>query len=445
MYAGNGWTSLLRLMRSVGSAGATRMLTLILIIISIILSGFITAGCGGSGSSKGIPQIGFTSGRDPTGIDQKVLADCNKAANGRYKIEPIYNPPTVDAQREQIIRRLAGHDPALDILALDVIWTAEFSEAGWIFDLSKQMEPVKDRYVPAALATTKWKGKYWAVPVGTNVAVLYYRTDLIKTPPKTWEDLVSQSKKAMKENPGMAGFLWQANQYEGLTVDAMEFIYSAKGGVLNEDGTKSILADGDGGTKAFSFMHQLFAEGVTPKQVLTFQEEESRQMFQQGKAVFLRNWPYVYSLANGGDSKIKGKFDVVPLPGFKDGQTAGVLGGVNYAISRYSDHPKLAWEALQCLGSEEHDKFKMIGKGELSAAEATYKDPEVISKIPFTKVARLALDSAYSRPATPYYNDVTYAINRNANNVAAGRLSPEDGVKNANHAIQLAIDGKGEI
>lgn len=418
----------------------------LLIVAILLFSGAVAAGCGSRAQgAEAVPQIGFTIGRDPTRIGEKVIENCNQAANGRYRIEPIYNPPTVDGQREQLIRRLAGKDPALDILGLDVIWTAEFSEANWIYDLTDQVKPMADQFVPAALNTVKWKGKYWAVPVGTNVAVLYYRTDLIKQPPETWEELVQQAKAVQQAHPDMAGLLWQANQYEGLTVDAMEFIYAAKGKVLNEDGTKSLLADGDGATFAFSFMRKLFTDGVSPQQVLTFQEEESRQMFQQGKAVFLRNWPYVYSLANGPDSKIKGKFDVVPLPGFAGRQTAGVLGGVNYAISRFSDHPKLAWEALQCLASSEHDKLKMIAKGELSAREDTYTDPEVIAKIPFTKVARKALDTAYSRPATPYYNDLTYAINRNANNVAAGRLSPEAGVKHANTAIQLAIDGKGEI
>ena len=419
----------------------------ILLLISVVAgSSLIATGCGGSAKgAEGVPQIGFTVGRDPTRIGERVIAECNRQAHGRYRIEAIYNPPTVDGQREQLIRRLAGKDPSLDVLGLDVIWTAEFSEANWIYDLTDQIEPIKDQFVPATLESVKWKNKYWALPVGTNVAVLYYRTDIIKTPPKTWEELVQQARSAMKEHPEMAGFLWQANQYEGLTVDAMEFIYAANGKVLNEDGTKSLLADGDGATHAFSFMHQLFADGISPQQVLTFQEEESRQMFGQGKAVFLRNWPYVYSLANGPDSKVKGKFAVAPLPGFKGRSTAGVIGGVNYAISRFSDHPKLAWEALQCLGSAEHDKLKMIEKGELSAREDTYLDPEVIARIPFTKTAREALNTAYSRPATPYYNDVTYAINRNANNVAAGRLSPAEGVRKANAAIQLAIDGKGEI
>jgi multiple sugar transport system substrate-binding protein len=413
--------------------------------LAVVMSA-LAAGCGSSASgAEGVPQIGFTTGRDPTGINEQVIANCNKQANGRYRIEAIYNPPTVDAQREQLIRRLAGKDPSLDVLAIDVIWTAEFSEARWIFDLTDQIAPVKNTFVPAALQTAEWKGKYWAVPVGTNVAVLYYRTDLVKEPPTTWEEMVRMAKEVQRSNPGMAGFLWQANQYEGLTVDAMEFIYAANGKVLSDDGTKSLLADGDGAVHAFTFMRSLFADGVSPRQVLTFQEEESRQMFQQGKAVFLRNWPYVYSLASGPDSKIKGKFDVVPLPAFDGRQTAGVLGGVNYAISRFSDHPKLAWEALQCLSSPEHNKLKMIAKGELSALEATYKDPEVIAKIPFTKVARTALDSAYARPATPYYNDLTTAINRNANNVAAGRLSPEEGVRKAHRSIQLAIDGKGEI
>src|SRR5205814_711445 len=114
------------------------------------------------------------------------------------------------------------------------------------------------KYVPASLNTVFYKNKYWAVPVGTNVAVLYYRSDIIKTPPATWEELVKQAKDAMKSHPGMDGFLWQANQYEGLTVDAMEYIYQAKGSVLSDDGKTATLDKGPGGLEASTFMHDLF-------------------------------------------------------------------------------------------------------------------------------------------------------------------------------------------
>jgi len=192
-------------------------------------------------------------------------------------------------------------------------------------------------------------------------------------------------------------------------------------------------------------MRSLVKDGISPPETLTFTEEESRQSFQQGKAPFLRNWPYVFPLANAGDSKIKGKFAATTLPTFAGHKPAAVLGGVNYGISRYSDNPRYAWEAAQCIGSAENDKIKMIKKGELSARNITYTDPEVIAKVPFTKLAQEALQNSYSRPVTPHYNDVSYAINHVAHEVTAGDITPEEGVKKLQKSVQLAIDGKGEI
>lgn len=416
----------------------------------LVACALIATGCGGSaeagqGDQKGI-ELGFTTGRDPSGFLDKLVAKCNSSNGGKWHIKQIPLPPTVDGKREQIIRRLAAKDPSLDLLSLDVIWTAEFSDAGWLLDLSKRLEPVKGNYIPAAIDTVYYKDKYWAVPVNTQVAMLYYRTDLVKQPPKTWEDLLKQSKQLMAKHPGMAGFLWQANQYEGLTVDAMEFILAANGHVLSEDGKTAEVDKGDGAKHAFEFMRELFESGVTPKTVSTFQEEESRQMFQQGKAIFLRNWPYVFSLANtAADSKIKGKFDVVPLPAFEGRSSAGVLGGENYGISAFSDAPEETWQAMECLTSDEALTDRLLIKGDTPALESVFKDPAVVAKVPWMPTMREALNNAYPRPTTPYYNDVTVPIARVAHEVAVGHISADDAVKQLDRSVQLAVRGEGEI
>lgn len=434
---------------SSSSSDATHhaLLANVALLVLLLAAGLIAAGCGDSAAAAEGEEvvIGLTTGHDPTGFMVKVIEACNKGAEGKWRIKQITTPPSADAQREQIIRRLAGKDSAMDIMSLDVVWTAEFADAGWLVDLSKRVEPDKKIWVPASLNTVYYKGKYWAVSVGTNVAVLFYRTDIIKTPPKTWEEMATMAKAAQKQHPGIGGFLWQATPYEGLTVDAMEFIYAAKGGVLSENGKESIIDKGDGTLYAFKFMRDLFKDGVTPKAVTTYREEESRQAFQQGKGVFLRNWSYVWALANGDDSKVAGKFDVVPLPSFKGRQAAGVLGGLNYGISRYSKHPELAYDAIKCIASPENSRQKLLIKGDLPAMEAPYVDAEVKKAFPFIGTMRTALNTAYNRPVSPYYNDITYALSKTSNDVASGRLTPEAAVKKLDRSIQLAIDGNGEI
>lgn len=412
----------------------------------VLLSALVATGCGDDAEAgSGTKILHITSGRDPTGTFPRILRQCNESAGGKWKLEAVMVPPTVDAQREMFIRRLAGKDSTLDILGMDVIWTAEFSEAGWIWDLTDKIEPIKDQLVPAPLATVEYKGKYWAMPSNTNLAVLYYRKDIIKEPPTTWQQMAEMAKEAKKKHPDMAGFLWQANQYEGLTVDALEFIHSAGGKVLDESGKKSLLAEGDGTLKAFKFMRSLFETKVTPQSVGTFQEEESRQLFQSGKGIFLRNWPYVWPTSQKKGSPILGKVGVAELPAFEGGKQATVLGGLNWGISVYSKYPKEAWEAVQCVTSFEHQKLDTMKRLNLGVWEKLYTDPDVKKQIPFIGTLRAGLDNAHSRPTTPYYFDVTYAIAKYSHEVAVGTMDPETAVKRLDHDVQLAVEGKGEI
>lgn len=411
-----------------------------------VFAALVAVGCGGDASAESGPvQIGITANRDPTGTWDKIYAECNRKAKGRYVIEPVILPPSVDAQREQVIRRLAGRDESLDLLMLDVMWTGEFAEAKWILDLTERVEPMKGNFVPAAIDTARYADKYWGVPMYVETAMLYYRKDLVKKLPTSWEDMVRIANEVTKQHPDMAGFLWQANQYEGLTVDAMEFILAANGSVLNEDYTEATLDENDGATHAFTFMRKLIEDGTTPRSVTTFQEEESRQAFQQGKGVFLRNWPYVYSLAGQGDSKIKGKYETMPLPPFEGRRAASVLGGRNVAISRYSDGPEEAWDAIMCLSGEESARLRLLNKGDAPALDKLYGDRQLREKTPWLDTMRKSLDNAYNRPNSPYYNDVTIALQRTAHEVVSGKISPEEGVKKADRAIQLAVEGNGEI
>lgn len=412
----------------------------------MLFAALIATGCGGEAAAKsGVPVIGITSNRDQTGLFPKILAGCNRQAAGKWRLKEIVLPNPVDQQREQIIRRLAAKDPSMSIMGLDVIWTAEFSEAGWLYDLSNRVEPVKDTYIPNALSTAYYKGKYWGIPVGTNAALLYYRTDIVKSPPKTWQDLHKQAKELHKKHPEMAGYVWQANQYEGLTVDALEVMIAAGGQVLSEDGKKALLTKDDSTLNAFKYMRGLFEDGTTPMSVSTFQEEESRQLFQQGKAIFLRNWPYVWALAQGKDSKVKGKIGVVPLPAWEGRKPAAVLGGMNYGISRFTKHPEEAWEAIQCITSTDNARKLMITRGQMSARLDLYSDPVIMKELPFVDTLLEGLKTAHPRPVSPYYNDITVALNKTVHEVVAGHMTPEEGVKRAQEAIQLAIEGKGEI
>jgi multiple sugar transport system substrate-binding protein len=425
------------------------MLRLASVAAVLLLAALVAGGCGGGAddaNASGEAVIHWTTDRDPTGEVFKLIDDCNAEHEGKWRIEPVIMPPAVDAKREQIIRRLAAQDDGLDILSMDVVWTAEFSETGWIVDMTDRLKGKEADFIPSSIETVRYDGKLWAYPMGTNVALLFYRTDLVKTPPKTWEELVRVARQQQAKHPGMKGFIYQGQPYEGLTVDALEFITAAGGEALSKDGTKAMFAKGDATKFAFTFMRQLIEDGVSPRETVTFMEEESRQSFQNGDAVFLRNWPYVYPLANDkGSSKVAGKFDVAPLPSFDGRRSGGVLGGANLAISAFSKHPEQSWEAIECLAGPAAQKRRAITRGEMPTLDALYDDPEIRKAIPYLGTARTALDSAIPRPVTPYYNDLTREIYFISNKVVAGRISPEAAVKELQESAQLAVDGTPRI
>jgi multiple sugar transport system substrate-binding protein len=412
-----------------------------------VLAALVGAGCGSSADdANGAPVLGFMTWRDQTGFDDKQFRRCEKADGNAYRIEAIPMGPSVDAAREQLTRRLAAGDRTIDMINLDVIWTAEFADANWIMDLTDRVEPIADQYVPAALASTRYKGRYWAIPAGTNAALLYYRTDLVDHAPKTYEELAELAKQAQAKQPGIAGYVFQGAAYEGGTVDSLEFLGSAGANVLDEDGTKATVGDGDGAEFAYSWLQRLMDDKVAPKVVTTYQEEDARLAFQKGDAVFMRNWPYAWALMNEDDaSKVKGRFDIAPLPGFDGRGAASILGGQNWGIAATTDEPELAWKAITCLTSERVQREKAVVKGEMPTLQRLYTDPQMAKDVPFLDVLAKGLETGVNRPTTPYYNDLTIVLYKAYNDVLNGRISPSDAAKQVQRKVQAAVDGKAEI
>lgn len=415
----------------------------------VFLAALVAVGCGGSAedaSAGGIPTLGFMTWRDQTGFDDRNFRRCEKADGNEYRIEAVPMGPTTDAAREQLTRRLAAGDETIDLINLDVIWTAEFSDANWIMDLTARVEPIKDQYVPAALESTRYKDRYWAVPAGTNAALMYYRTDLVERAPKTYEELLESAKAAQAKQPGIAGFIFQGAAYEGGTVDALEFLGSAGVDILSEEGSESLVSEGDGAEHAFSWLRRLMEEKVAPKVVTTYMEEDARLAFQKGGAVFMRNWPYAWALMNQDEaSQVKGRFDIAPLPGFDGRSSASILGGQNYGIAATSDQPDLAWKAIMCLTGEAIQRTKAVEKGEMPTLRHLYDDPQMAKDVPFIDVLADGLEAGRNRPTTPYYNDVTIPIYKTYNDVLNGRMSAAEATKQLDRKVQAAVDGKAEI
>ena len=276
-------------------------------------------------------------------------------------------------------------------------------------------------------------GKLVALPYFTDAPALYYRKDLLDkyklTPPKTWKEMATDAKTVLdgEKNADLQGFVFQGNAYEGLTCNALEWVKSNGGGqIVEADGKISI-----NNPKAAEALDQVKAwvGTISPKGVLAYQEEESRGVWQLGKSVFMRNWPYAYALGNSADSKVKDMFDVVPLPAGDSGSSAATLGGWNIAVSKYSKHQDEAIKLALFLASKETQKANALENSHLPTVVSVYDDADVKAKQPVLVKWKDIFAQAVPRPSAPtkaQYNEVSNLFWTAVHDTISGNGSAKD-------------------
>ena len=382
---------------------------------------------GAAEGAKG--TVSWCIGKDTSGAFSEIIK-MSEAENPDVKVNLIELPESADEQRTQQIQRLRAKSPECDILGMDVIWTAEYAAQGWLQDVTAVIEDRRDDFIASTLDSAEYDGKHWAVPFNTNAGFLYFRTDQVKQPPDSWEDVYQQAQQ-------MNGLVYQGARYEGLTVNFLELLYSAGGRVLSEDGT-SVEVDSQEARDVLTFMAGGIENGAAPKAVTTYKEEESRRAFEAGRATFMRNWPYAFALGN--ESKIKGKFDIAPFPGYGGGgEGAGVLGGYNLAISAYSKNPEAALNFVNFATSPEAQRVMATKASLPPTLTETYDDPGVKKTLPFAQELRQAVEQAQPRPPSPVYPQISEAIYTNVHNALTGNASPEDAVGTMAAEIEEAL------
>lgn len=396
-------------------------------------------GCGGSGggasstpSAKALTGVGpitLATGKDTTGTYNSILAEWNKL-HPDQKATLIELPEDADQQRTQMLQNAQTKSDAFSILNLDVVWTPEFAANGWVQQLPENQFPI-DKYMPPVLKTARYFNKLYAAPSESDGALLYSRTDLmtkagVNSAPKTWDEMKSDCAKvlALPEAAGMSCYSGQLNKYEGLTVNFSEAVDSAGGQVVGSDGKPRLTSDA--AKKGLNFLVDGIKSGEIPKAALTWKEEESRRAFQDGKLVFLRNWPYMYNLAsaNDGSSKVAGKFGVSPIPGLNQTGKSS-LGGHNLAISTYCKHKKSALDFIKWYTSEANEKTYLQKNSKAPVYGSLYDDPALQKQFPYLSTLKQSILTAEPRPAIVHYGDATTAIEEAAYGAISGSQSSD--------------------
>jgi multiple sugar transport system substrate-binding protein len=377
--------------------------------------------------------VKYCQGKDTTGAGKAIVADFNaKFGSQGWKATLTEFPASADQQRAQFIQRQQAKSDDCDVFSSDVIWTAEFASQKWLYDLTPYVQAQKSKYIAAPLETVHYADKFWGVPETSDAAFIYYRTDKGGgAPPATWQEVYAKAKE-------QGGLVYQGAPYEGLTCDYLELAFAAGGTVLNDGGDKSTI-NSPQNIKALQLMVDGIKGGSAPKAVTTYMEPETDQAWISGRYGFMRNWTYAYAADNKGDSKVKGKYKVAPLPSFEGGGKAGILGGHNSVISVYTKNPGLALKFADFSASEEWQKRSLLEFSLAAVVPGVYSDPDVKKAIPYAAELLQALSQAKARPVSAVYPQISQAIYKNVNDALAGRVSPADALKKADSQINSAL------
>jgi multiple sugar transport system substrate-binding protein len=388
----------------------------------LAVAGLGLAACGGDDSAT--PTLNWYINPDNGG--QKTIADqCSAASGGAFRIRTQVLPNEADAQREQLVRRLAAEDSSIDLMSLDPPFVAEFANAGYLLPITDpaDIEQFTEGVLEAPLETAYWDGELVAPPFWANTQLLWYRKSVAEAAGVdptaadfTWEQMI-EAADSQGKRLGV-----QARRYEGYMVWINALVNSAGGQIIEnaEAGADATpVLDSPAGEAAAAVISRLADSGAAPADLSTAGEEEARSTFQSDDGSFMVNWPYVYAAAQSSVESGAITADVIDDIGWAryprisaDQPSAPPLGGINLGIGNFTSHPEAALAAARCILTDEASAQYMVESGNPAARVAAYEDPEVLEAFPMASLIRDSINDAAPRPVTPYYGDVSTSVQR---------------------------------
>lgn len=392
-------------------------------LVAVLVGATALVGCGGDDS--GVPTLVWYTNPD-NGGQATLAAECTEAAAGAYRIETQILPNEADAQREQLVRRLAAADSSVDLMSLDPPFVAEFANAGYLLAITdpEDVSTLTEGVLEGPLETAYWEDELVATPFWANTQLLWYRQSVADaagvdpaTEDFTWDQMIDVAEDQEKRI-GVQG-----RRYEGYMVWINALVTSA-GGTIIEDAAAGVDAvpsmAGDAGNAAAEIVRRLARSPAAAADLTTAGEEEARSLFQSDSGSFMVNWAYVYAAAQGEvesgalDQSVVDDIAWARYPQVRaDEPSAPPLGGINLAIGEFTRYPDEALDAVRCITSAENNAQYMVESGNPAARDAAYDDPAVQEAFPMADLIRDSINDAAPRPITPYYGDVSTSVQRN--------------------------------
>ncbi len=404
----------------------------------LLYAALVLAACGGSGQSAGGPvKLQFWAYNEPSGAFRSAAEQCTKDSGGKYRIsfQPLAND--ADTQRQSLVRRLAARDSSIDIMSMDVVWTAEFAEAGWVAQFPDAIaKQIKDESLAGPYDTATYQHKLFAAPANSNTQLLWYRKSLVKgAPPKTWDELIDTASKMKK-----AGRIEiQGAAYEGMTVWFNALVASAGGQILK--GPQK--ADpGPAWTKAANIIAKLANSQAADPSLSSQKEDQNRIAFESGDAAFQINYPFIYPSGADVSKKFQDDIGWAPYPAVEKGKPVEPpIGGFNFGVGAYSKHKDEAFAAAQCLRNEKNQKVAASDGGLPPTIAKVYEDQKFRKDYPFADLIKKQIEQGGVRPETPAYADLSLAIATTLS--PPGRVKGQEALQELKNKISKALKSEG--
>lgn len=415
---------------------------LVFIMMLLLLSGCASNNGSNTNSKTSETNSGNTSGdkvvvkmatfeNDPNGMMEAARNKFNEE-HENIELEFVKMPIDATQMHDRTVTIMASKSDELDIVNLDVVWVAEFAEAGWLIPLNDQFPAdTQKEFIPASIDAMNYNDKIWAVPWMNDMHTNWYRKDLLEkynfNPPVTYEEAFEQAKVISKAE-GVSGFTMHWGKAEQLVVSFTEFVHANGGDFYDADG--NVIIDSPEAVEALKFMVKMLDEGLVSKSDLgSTSPEDSRIPFTNGNALFNPNWGYVYQLNEGDDSAVKGKTWIQSNLKFEGGRNANSVGGWNFAISDYSKNKDAAMEVINWFTSFENQKFMMMGGGYIGTRSALAEDAEIVVKFPFLDEYNQVFKDGSVRPKAANYAEVSNLTQTYVHRALSKEITPADALK----------------
>ncbi len=367
----------------------------------------------------------------------------NRDHRGSIALRVTRGPRDTEAISDLAISSLLLGRPPFDALLMDVTWLAKYAAAGWLEPLDSFFDSEEiDALVEGARLGNHYDGVLYRWPLIADVGLLYWRKDLMDTPPRTPDQLIGLGSQLIADGAVNTGFVWQGRQYEGLSCDFVEMLSAFGGSWLNPQSGEPSL-DSPEALEAVAWMRRLINEGISPKAVTNYSESESLQAFKAGDAALMRNWPYAWAELQKPDSAVRGQVGVTLMVSNEGDRSAATLGSWGLSLLKGSDHPEAVIEAIRFLTSREAQRERFRNQGYTPTDRSLFRDPEMLELSSILPDLEQALSHAVPRPPTPLYAQLSDVLQRQLSSVLTDDVAIEQAMTKAQRNSQTIVEAAG--